>query len=319
MTTTDRSASRGLRTLPGPGERPVPAWPGRGVDVEGQRLFVRTCGTPDGLPTLFVHGLGGSATNWTDLMFLLADRVDGHAIDLPGFGHSGPPVHGSYGLDAHVKVVADYIRQTWDGPVHVLGNSLGGAVTTRLAAEHPDLVRTLTLVSAALPSYRPKRGSDPMIPLLLLPGLSQVALRGLSRRTPEQRARGIIELCFASPDDIPPERFAETVGEMRRRRGVAWTNDALVNSLRSLIRAYFEPGPRGLWRQAAALQLPVLVIHGTADRLVPAAVGARAARTVPGARFILLEGVGHVAQMERPHVVAEAFLDLIAQVDARAE
>lgn len=318
MTTTDRSSTRGLRSLPAPGEPPLPPWPGRGVDIEGQRLFVRTAGTPDGVPTLYVHGLGGSSTNWTDLMALLADRVDGHAIDLPGFGRSGPPVDGSYTVDAHVKVVRDYIAQTWDEPVHVLGNSLGGAVTTRLAAEHPDLVRTLTLVSAALPSYRPRRGSDPSIPLLLVPGLSTVALRVLRRRTPEQRARGIIQLCFAAPDDIPPERFTELVDEMRRRRGVAWTDDALVRSLRGLIRAYFDTGPRALWRQATTLQMPVLVIAGTQDRLVPPGVAERAARTIPGARFLMLDDVGHVPQMERPQIVAETFLDLIEESAAHS-
>jgi pimeloyl-ACP methyl ester carboxylesterase len=318
MTTTDRSSGRRLAPLPAPGEAPLPPWPGQGVDVDGQRLFVRAAGTPDGAPTLYVHGLGGSSTNWTDLMALLADRVDGRAIDLPGFGRSGPPVSGGYSLDAHVRVVRDYIAQTWDGPVHLLGNSLGGAVTTRLAAEHPDLVRTLTLVAAALPSYRPRRGSDPSIPLLLVPGLSAVALRVLRRRTPEQRARGIIELCFAEPEAIPPQRFADLVEEMRRRRGVAWTEDALVRSLRGLIRAYFDAGPRALWTQAASLQVPTLVIAGTQDRLVPPAVAERAAQTIPHARFLMLDGVGHVPQMERPQIVGEAFLDLIEESAAHA-
>jgi pimeloyl-ACP methyl ester carboxylesterase len=318
VTTFDRAAMRGLRALPGPGQPPLPAWPGRGVDIGGQRLFVRTCGTPDGEPTLFVHGLGGSATNWTDLMALLADRVDGHALDLPGFGHSGPPVHGSYALDAHVQVVHDYLVRTWDQPVHLLGNSLGGAVTTRLTAEHPELVRSLTLVSAALPAYRPRSGTDPTITLLLVPGLAQLAMRVLSRRTPEQRTRAVIELCFAAPNDIPAERIAEAVEEMRRRRALAWTNDALTGSLRGLAASYFDRGSRALWRQAAALRVPTLVIHGTHDRLVPTAVGVRAGRVIPGARLMVLDDVGHVPQMERPQVVAEAFLDLIDPAAAPA-
>jgi pimeloyl-ACP methyl ester carboxylesterase len=254
-------------------DEPRRPWPGRGVDVGGQRIFVRTAGTPGAAPALFVHGLGGSSTNWTDLMALLADRLDCHAIDLPGFGRSGPPVTGNYSLDTHVGVVRDYIEQTWDGRSTCSATRCGGAVTTRLAAERPDLVRTLTLVSAALPSYRPQKVSDPRLPLLLVPGLSRVAARAIGRRSPEERTRGVIEMCFADPSAVPQSRFAEAVDDMRRRRALAWNDDALIRSLRGLVRADIEKGPRALWRQAASLQMPVLVIHGTHDRLVPVAVG----------------------------------------------
>jgi pimeloyl-ACP methyl ester carboxylesterase len=299
-------------------DEPRKAWPGHGVDVGRQRVHVRRAGTPGAPPALFVHGLGGSSTNWTDLMALLADRVDGHAIDLPGFGRSGPPVTGSYSLDSHVGVVRDYIEQTCAGPVHLLGNSLGGAVTTRLAAERPDLVRTLTLVSAALPSYRPQKVSDPRLPLLLVPGLSRMAARALGRRSPEERTRGVIEMCFADPSAVPQARFAEAVDDMRRRRALAWNDDALIRSLRGLVRADVETGPRALWRQAASLRMPVLVIHGTHDRLVPVAVGRRAGRVIPGSRLLILDDAGHVPQMERPEAVERAFHELLAAAAAAA-
>jgi len=299
-------------------DEPRRPWPGHGVDVAGQRLYVRRAGTPGAPPALFVHGLGGSSTNWTDLMALLADRVDGHAIDLPGFGRSGPPVTGNYSLDSHVGVVRDYIEQICDKPVHLLGNSLGGAVTTRLAAERPDLVRTLTLVSAALPSYRPQKVSDPRLPLLLVPGLSRVAARAIGRRSPEERTRGIIEMCFADPAAVPGARFAEAVEDMRRRRALAWNDDALIRSLRGLVRADIETGSRALWRQAASLQMPVLVIHGTHDRLVPVSVGRRAGRVIPGSRLLILDDAGHVPQMERPEAVERAFDELLAAADAAA-
>src|SRR5688572_4147546 len=67
-------------------------WPGRAVLVDGTRTFVRSTPArrPDAEPALYVHGLGGSSNNWTDLAYFLADRFDGEAIDLPGFGHSDP-------------------------------------------------------------------------------------------------------------------------------------------------------------------------------------------------------------------------------------
>src|SRR5688572_20665380 len=96
--------------LPAPGEPPIPAWPGDDVDLGRQTLYVRRAGTPDADPAVFVHGLGGSSTNWTDLMALLADRVDAHAPDLPGFGRSGPSPDGRYGLDTHARAVVGYVE-----------------------------------------------------------------------------------------------------------------------------------------------------------------------------------------------------------------
>jgi pimeloyl-ACP methyl ester carboxylesterase len=304
-----------LSVLPGPDDRPLPAWPGAAIDVGAQRLFVRSAGTAGSPVAVFVHGLGGSATNWTDLMALLADRFDCRAIDLPGFGNSAPPVSGSYALDVHVRAVIDYIESACHGAVHLFGNSLGGAVTARVAAARPDLVSSLTLVSAALPSYRPKVGSDTRMPLLLVPGLSRLALRGLSRHSAERRTRAIIELCFADPDLVSGIRFDEAVEEMRKRRSVAWYDDALTLSLRGLVRAYLQPGSDGLWRQTARLRLPVLIVHGSKDRLVPVAVSRRAARAIPGARLVVLEEAGHVAQIEQPYGVARAFLSMVDDMD----
>ena len=179
----------------------LPPWPGTLEDG----VFVRRGPGPGTEPALFVHGLGGASTNWTDLMGLLAATVEGEALDLPGHGRSDPPPSGSYRLRTHVDAVVRRLEAR-SGPVHLFGTSLGGAVSTRVEALRPDLVRSLTLVSPALPSLRPKKGSDPRLPLLLLPGLSQLASRALARRTPEQRARAVLQLCYGDPSRIAPER-----------------------------------------------------------------------------------------------------------------
>ena len=119
-----------------------------------------------------VHGLGGAATNWTDVMALLRDRVEAVAPDLPGFGWSPPPPDDDYSLRAHVRAVTELIEAGGTGPVHLLGNSLGGTVSTVLAATRPDLVRTLTLVSPALPVLRP-RVSNVHLPALAVPWAGQ--------------------------------------------------------------------------------------------------------------------------------------------------
>src|SRR5674536_366925 len=165
----------------------------------------------------FVHGLGGASTNWTDLMALLARRLDCWALDLPGFGRSGPPADGSYRLGSHVRAVIGLLDARGGAPVHVLGNSLGGAVCTRVAATLPDLVRTLTLVSPALPNLDPRRISDPRLPLILLPGVRRVAQRRLNAVDARERALGVLRLCFYDPNRIHPDRIGQAVDPAARR------------------------------------------------------------------------------------------------------
>ena len=127
-------------------------------------------------PALFVHGLGGSSQNWSALMPLLDDRLDCEAVDLPGFGDSAPPDDGDYSVTGHARAVIRLLDAEGRGPVHLFGNSLGGAVATRVAAVRPDLVRTLTLISPALPELRAQRTAWPTA-LLAVPGVASLFTR----------------------------------------------------------------------------------------------------------------------------------------------
>ena len=312
MTRTDvRLSDQALPTWSGV----LPPWPGELVDG----LFVRRAPGPvgGGEPALFVHGLGGASTNWTDLMGLLAGRLDGEAVDLPGFGRSDPPPHGSYALRTHVDAVVRLLEASDRGPVHLFGNSLGGAVSTRVAALRPDLVRTLTLVSPALPSLTPRRGSDPRLPLLLLPGLSSLASRAVAKRTPQERSDAVLALVYGDLSDIPEQRRLEAVEEVSRRAGLAHAETAFTASLRGLVGSFLERGRRNLWQQARTVQAPTLLVWGTEDRLVDVSLAPRALAAFPHSRLLVLPGVGHVAQLERPETVARAFLALLEDGDAQ--
>jgi pimeloyl-ACP methyl ester carboxylesterase len=279
-------------------------WPGETLELGGRLLHVRrTPAPPGGEPALFLHGLGGSATNWTDLMALLADRLEGMAVDLPGFGWSPPPADGRYSIRAHAAAVVDAIEAWGRGPVHLFGNSLGGAVATRVAAGRPDLVRSLVLVSPALPVHRAQR-SNAHLPMVATPILGERLIRRFSRVAVERRVRGSFSLIYGDPTGVPPERVAEAVAEARRRSELTHESEALIGSLRSLLAGYLERGPEAPWRLAARVPAPTLLVYGLRDRLVDPATASRAARTFPNASLTLLPGSGHVAQMEHPELVA---------------
>ena len=294
----------------------LPPWPG-GQSIGG--TFVRRAPGPDGggEPAVFVHGLGGASTNWTDLMGLLAGRLDGLALDLPGFGRSDPPAGGSYALRTHVQAVVDLLEQTARGPVHLFGNSLGGAVATRVAATRPELVRTLTLVSPALPSLVPRR-ADPRLPLLLVPGVSGLASRALARRTPQERTEAVLALCYGDRATVPEQRRQEAVDEVVRRSALPHAETAFTASLRGLVATYLERGRRNLWQQARRVHVPTLLVWGGQDRLVDVSLAPRALAAFPQSRLLVIPGVGHVAQLEQPETVARAFLGLLEDADAGA-
>jgi pimeloyl-ACP methyl ester carboxylesterase len=269
---------------------------------------------------VYVHGLGGSATNWTDLAALLAPRLAGVALDLPGFGRSGPPRGNDYSIRAHAGTVVAYLEQERGGPVHLFGNSMGGAIAATVAADRPDLVRTLTLISPAVPDLWPRASrQDPVLPLMMLPRIGPAVLRRFERITPEARVRAMLKMCWADPTAVPPERLGEAIAEIRYRSELGWSSDALVRSLRGLVGSYLAPPGRGPWAQLARIAAPTLVIWGDRDRLVSASRAPRTARTIPDARLLVVPDAGHVAQMERPHVVARAVLGLLDGVaDAKA-
>lgn len=303
-----------LITLPDP---PLPPWPGQLVDVPRQALFVRTAGDEGGEPAVFVHGLGGASTNWTDLMALLAPTLRCFAPDLPGFGRSPAPADGRYPLDVHVRGVIGLLEHLAVGPVHLFGNSLGGAVSTRVAAERPDLVRTLTLISPTLPDLRPRRSLDWRLPLVFLPGLGDLLQRRLSQRPAQVRAQATLDLVYADPGRVHPQRLREATEEVTRRSGLGHADTALVRSLRGLVAAQVDRGPRSLWRQAAAVSAPVLLVWGRHDRLVDVSLAPRAARVFRDSELLVLDHAGHVAQLEDPVAVATAWLRRRAEVMAR--
>ncbi|MFI7236980.1 alpha/beta fold hydrolase [Streptomyces cyaneofuscatus] len=284
----------------------------RSVALPGLTLTVRSrpadrTGLP---PALFVHGLGGSSQNWSALMPLLADVVDPDAVDLPGFGDSPPPDDGNYSITGHARAVIRLLDAGERGPVHLFGNSLGGAVATRVAAVRPDLVRTLTLISPSLPEWRVQR---PAVPtgLLAVPGVAALFARLTKGWTAEQRTRGVMALCYGDPARISDEAFRHAVAEMERRLELPYFWDAMTRSARGIVDAYTLGGQHGLWRQAERVLAPTQLVYGGRDQLVSYRMARRASAAFRDARLLTLPDAGHVAMMEYPEAVAQAFRELL--------
>jgi pimeloyl-ACP methyl ester carboxylesterase len=295
-----------------------PPWPARRVTIDGAMLHVRDtpATSPTAEPAVYVHGLGGSSQNFTDVAGLLADRFDGQAVDLPGFGYSDPSPR--YSIPAFADRLIKYLEYADRGPVHLVGNSLGGSISVRVAALRPDLVRTLTLISPAMPFLDPRRTAQgPVLPLLALPWADRLLARGMARLTVDELTDQVLAACFGDITTVSDQRRAEAVEEIRLRYTVAHYSKAYLGTMRGLVgsfvRAYL-PGVNSQWRLAARITAPTLVIGGLTDKLVDPRVNAQVAKVIPDSRLLILPGVGHVAQMEVPRVVACAIVGMLADV-----
>ncbi len=303
----------------------VPHYPGALVELGGgERVYVASTepsaippGPASGQPdprenVLCVHGMAGSATNWTELMSLLAPQFACDAVDLPGSGWSPPPARmAGYSIEALTATVIKVIERRGTGPVHLMGNSMGGLVSVNVAATRPDLVRTLTLISPAMPD-RLIHPSHAQFPLLAVPRVGDWLLRKGDAFPAENRVWGVMGMIFYDPRRVHPERVRQAVAEMRRRDALAHRRESLVGAARAITAEYLRPARAhgNAWRVAQLVHCPVLAIYGSHDRLVNPRMAGRAARAFADCRVIVLPYTGHVAQMEHPARVAAEFTEL---------
>ena len=258
-----------------------PAW--RGVrqellDVDGRPVRVLRADASGGAgrPQLLVHGLGGSAANWIDVIAPLAAHGPVVALDLPGFGHTRAVEEDDLTVPGHVRFVRRVIDALgWDS-VTVHGNSMGGLVATHLAARHPEVVHRLVLVSPALPSACSLGLVRPSVPTLqgvvtiALPSIGGGLLAAATRRGENPGARALLGLIFNDPSAIRPTLLAGMAADSLSADPdqVADRARAMRSSTLSIARSWIDP--RWTWRAIRAVEAPTLVLGGTADALVPA-------------------------------------------------
>jgi pimeloyl-ACP methyl ester carboxylesterase len=277
------------------------------LDIGPQRLSVRRLAdAPRGAEkAVLVHGLGQSTTDWLGVLPLLADALDPWALDLPGHGDSPASPEDDYTPTAHARALIGAITCI-GGPVHLAGNSLGGLVSLLVAARRPDLVRTLTLVSPALPRRIPTRAGFGLL-LLSTPRVGDRLLRVAAGRPPERRARELLEIIFAEPGLVPDEQLRALSEEIEAHSRLPYAGHAFAASLRGIVRTQLLENHR-VWALGRDVEAPVLVLYGGRDKLVSHHAARRARRALPAATVRVDPTAGHIPQREHPERFAELFL-----------
>lgn len=264
--------------------------------VLGNGLRARYRVQGEGGPVLLLHGIGCSLEDFDEQVALLAGRHRCWAVDLAGFGGSDPmPVPASVPrLAAFVAAFLDAvgIRE----PLHVVGNSLGGAVALRLSADSPGRVRSLALADPAGFGRR----VTPALRVVTVPVLGPRLLA-----PDRESARRSVRAVFSDRDLVTAERVERADALSRRPHGVRVMHET-ARSLGTLagVRRRWR---RDLLRAAAAHPVPTLVVWGEDDRVLPVQQLDAARRALPHARTHRFPATGHMPQIER----AEEFAALL--------
>jgi pimeloyl-ACP methyl ester carboxylesterase len=228
-----------------------------------------------------VHGLSSNATqDWGRLIAPLSRRFHVYAPDLPGFGESERPAAADYSIPMQVEAVRAFMQAVSVVRARVAGISMGGWIASRLAAEHPAMVERLVLVDAA--GMRP---DGPAIPAeVLLP------------RDEEGVRRLVATVRNNAP--VPPSFVARDI--LARRRREEWIARRALESMAA--------GRDWLDGTLGRADMPVLVVWGKQDRLIPVEYGARLEAEFPNADLRVLDGCGHVPMADCPEAFDRAVL-----------
>lgn len=265
-------------------------------------LQVRIYGS--GPPILLIHGFGASSFTWSEIITPLASHYKVVTLDLKGFGGSEKPEDGRYSFQEQKRKVLLLINELTLDEITLVGHSMGGGIALLVAMdlerEAPGRLRRLVLIdSISCPQPLPF-----FIVLLRTPLIGPLVLRLVPATW---SVYAILWLAYFKPSKIKREFVQAYAAPLRHPAGRA----AVVATARELI----PPNLDDLVAQYRMIRVPVLILWGDKDRIVPLSVSECLRKAIPTACFILIGKCGHVPQEEWPDRTASELREFIAKTE----
>jgi 3-oxoadipate enol-lactonase len=252
------------------------------------RFSYEAAGDPGTPPLVFLHGIGGAARAWRGQLDAFSDHYRTIAWDMPGYGGSAPLPRVS--IVALADALQDFLRQADTTKPILVGHSIGGMIVQQLLAKNPDIARAVVLAQTS-PAFGKPDGDwqksfiaarlGPLDRGETLVTLAPSLVRELVGDDPDASGTDIARNCMAS---VPEPTYRATM--------LALMGFDLRNALKDIA-------------------VPTLVLSGSKDNNAPAPMMAKMASLIPSAKYVELEGVGHLANLERPgafNVALDQFL-----------
>jgi len=258
------------------------------AELDGRRLRFLTCGA-DGVPILFLHGLGGDLNNWLFVQPALSASRATYAVDLPGHGGSSKDMAGIECLAGVAELLLAFLDHLASTRVHVVGHSLGAAIGIILASRHPERVQSLTLLGPAGLGVTP----------------TPQFLEGLVAAKNRREVSTLLKMFLADERRLTRDMIEEFLKYKRL--------DGVEEALRRYADFLSNVGSE-LPAAVAKLETPIHVIWGSRDGVIP----------FPGARDLpanivltLLEGEGHLPHLEKSTEIVAVIERVVTAVERR--
>jgi len=258
--------------------------PSQFVMVDGLQVHLRDEGPRDDpVPIVLIHGTSDSLHTWDGWAEVLVPQRRVIRFDLPGFGLTGPNKDNDYSTARYVKFVAAVLDRLGVSKCVLVGNSLGGQVAWEAALNMPQRVRQLVLVDAAGYPFHPAT-----LPLAFRLARSQVTRWLLQYVLPRGLVQGSLRNVVGDPSKVTPQlvdRYYDMALRSGNRRALGYRMNEELG---------VNPAP------IKTLKLPVLIMWGGRDRLIPLQFGQQFARDIAGSTLVVFEDLGHLPQQEDP-------------------
>jgi pimeloyl-ACP methyl ester carboxylesterase len=242
----------------------------RYVTVEGHRVHYYVTGPSGGPPVVLVHGLGGRSEDWRNLApYLVHAGFRVYMPDLLGYGRSAKPADFSYSIPAEAEMVVDFMNALGLKQVDLGGWSMGGWIVQYLAASHPDRIARLVLFDSAGLNVKPAWNTDLFTPDSA-PQLDQLDA-----------------LLMPHPPVVPGFIAADILRTSRRD---AWVIHRALTAMLSGRSTTNDLLPQ--------LKMPVLIVWGALDRIVPVSQAETIHKLVPQSQLDVVPGCGHLAPVQ---------------------
>jgi pimeloyl-ACP methyl ester carboxylesterase len=256
-----------------------------------------------GPPIVFVHGLSGSWPNWLEQLPVFAADHRVIAMDLPGFGHSPMPAE-TITISLYARILDSLLETLQIDAATVVGNSMGGFVSSELAIAFPQRVERLVLISGAgISTYRHKQ-VERLEPYLRRVAPMVAAYTGWTAARSDWIARraGLRNISLGFVTRHPSRLPAPLAAEQIRGAGKPGFMQALRANIDYPIR-----------ERLPEIACPTLIVWGDEDKVIPVGDASMFEELIPNSRKVIFEGTGHMAMLERPGAFNELLAGFIAE------
>jgi len=255
------------------------------VTLYGQDIYY--CDAGQGPVVIFLHGLGGEASNWIANIEPISREHHIYALDQVGFGRSSKPQI-EYRIQTYVEFLEAFMCELKIPRASIIGNSLGGWIAIEFAIQHRDMVDNLILVDSG--------GLSPTAPArALLPDLGRGSVRG-TRKT--------LELVFYEKELVTDE-LARRAFEHHMRINDGYVRQRILTGI--LYSRQFVD------EKLSQIKAPTFIIWGSNDQVTPLRQGRRFHTGIPRSTMRVLDECGHTPQIEKPGEFNEAILEYLAR------